>query len=99
MSGETPSPNPKEVLRNNNIPLPRKIRAINDTSPYTEISVDEIIEMPQSNLANVTLEKTIFLQDILEKKKQKKELKREHKKKWVLYDVKNIFVDAMISKF
>ena len=56
--------------------------------------IDEIIEMPQLDLANLTLEKTLFLQEVLEKKKMQEQINRELKKKKVLYDEKNIFVDA-----
>ena len=100
MSGDTPSPTLKVVL-NGNTPSPRRNRkAIKDVSLDIEVSLDEIIEMPQLDLKNLTLEKAILLQEFLAKRKREEEIRRENKQKQVLHDVKHIFVDAFeISNF
>ena len=76
VSGETPSPTPKVVLSNNTPSSRRKRKVIKDVSPNIEVSLDEIIEMSQLDLENITLEKNIFLQQILKKKKRQEELQR-----------------------
>lgn len=73
-------------------PSPRKRRSIKDVSLAIEVSQDEIIEMPQLDLANLILEQTILLQEVLAKKKRQEEIKRELKKKKVLYNVKDILL-------
>lgn len=85
-SGETPSPTPK-VVPSSNTPSMSKGKPTIGTSLGIEVSLDEVIEMPQLELANITLEKKNLLQEILAKKKKKEELRREHKQKQVLYDV------------
>ena len=82
------------MLSNNTPSLRRKRKVIKDVSPNIEVSLDEIIEMPQLDLENFSLEKTIFLQEFLTMKKIQEDLKREHKHKKVLCDVNHIFVDA-----
>ena len=59
-----------------------------------QVSIDEVMEMPQLELANLTLELAIFLQETLAKKKKQEELRREYQQKKVLHDVKDIFVEA-----
>lgn len=97
MSGDTPSPSPKEVSRNNTS-TPHRGKAIKDCSLDIEFILDDVIEMPQLDLENLMLEKIIFLQEILVKKKRQEELRREHQQKQVLHDVKDIFVEALDIK-
>ena len=76
-SGDTPSPSPKAMWSNNtSTPCTRK--EIKDSSPNIKVSLDEVIEMPQLELANLTLELAIFLQETLAKKKKQEELRREY---------------------
>ena len=57
----------------------RKRKEIKDVLPIIEVSLDETIKMPQLDLTNITLEKRIFLQKVLEKKKRQEEIRRELK--------------------
>lgn len=92
LSGETPSPTPK-LVPDNNTSSSSKGKWIKDTSLDIEVSPDEVIEMVRLDLTNIALEKTILLQEIMAKKKKQEELRRQHKQKKALYDVKNIFVE------
>ena len=59
-SGDTPSPSPKDMCSNKtSTPCTRK--EIKDSSPNIKVTLDEVIEMPELNLANLTLELTIFV--------------------------------------
>lgn len=71
-SGDTPLPSPKEVTHCST-PSPRKEKAIKDSSSDIQVSLDDVIEMPQFDFANLTLEQTILLQEILVKKKKQEE--------------------------
>lgn len=96
LSDDTPSPTHMVVLRNNTSSTNRKRKEIKDVSPGIEVSLDEIIEIALLDLANLTLEQTILLQEFLTKKKRQEEIRREHKQKQVLNDVNHTFVDAFV---
>ena len=81
LSGDSPLTTPKEVLSSNTPSLRTRGKSIKDRSPDIEVSLDEITKMPELDLENLTLEQIIMLQEILVKKKQQNELRREHKKK------------------
>ena len=66
----------------------------NNLSLDIEVSLDEVIKMPQLDLENLTLEKKKLLQEILAKKKRQEKLRREHQQKKVFHYVKDIFVEA-----
>lgn len=74
-SGDTPLSTPKVVPTYITPSLNRKRKEIKYVSPDIEVSLDEIIEMPQFDLANITLQQNIFLQEILKKKKRQEQLR------------------------
>lgn len=59
-----------------------------------DIDLDEVIEIPPYDLEKITLDDMQILQEILKKKTRQEQLKREHKKKKVLFDIRDIFVEA-----
>ena len=61
---------------------------------YKDVSLDEVIELPMFDLNTITLEKMQILQEALKRKTRQEQLRKEHKERQVLYDVKDIFVEA-----
>ena len=58
------------------------------------ITLDEEILIPKYDYDTMTREKIGILQQALEKKKHQEMLRREHKQKKALQDIKEIFLDA-----
>ena len=50
--------------------------------------------LPKFDLAIIIIEQMSILQDALARKKHKEQLRREHKQKQALQDIKEIFLDA-----
>ena len=61
---------------------------------YGDITLDEEIVIPKYDYDTMTIEKIGILQQALEKKKHQEKLKREHRQKKALQDIKDIFLDA-----
>ena len=59
-----------------------------------DVSLDEVIELPNFDLSNITLEKMQILQEALKRKTSQEQLRKEHKEMQVLYDVEDIFVET-----
>ena len=61
---------------------------------YGDITLDEEIVIPKYDYDTMTIEKISILQQALEKKKHQEILKREHRQKQDLQDIKDIFLDS-----
>ena len=55
-----------------------------------DVSLEEVIVLPHYDLATITLEQMQILQEVLKRKTRQEQIMREHKKKKVLYDIKDI---------
>ena len=67
---------------------------VGEGTSYGDVNLDEVIELPKFDLATITIEEMSILQEALARKKHQELLKREHKKRQVLHDLKEIFLDA-----
>lgn len=76
-SGHTHSPSPKLVLGCNTSTY-CTWKAIKDYSRDIEVSLDGVIKMLEFDLENLTLEKTILLQEMFAKKKRQEEIRRRY---------------------
>ena len=61
---------------------------------FEDVSLDEVIELHNFDLSIITLDQMQILFEALRRKIRQEQLKQEQKKKQVLYDIKDIFVDA-----
>ena len=64
-----------------------------------DVDLNEVITIPKFDLETLTLEKIQILQEAFKKKKRQEKLKKEHTKRQVLYDKKDIFLDAFDIKY
>ena len=96
------SPIPSQTLQKKSVdatplkssrPSPNTSR-IGEGTSYGDVKLDEVIELPKFDLATITIEEMSILQEALAKKKNQELLRREHKQRQVLYDIKEIFLDA-----
>ena len=62
---------------------------------YGNIALDENIVIPKYDYDTMTLEQIGILQQALAKKNNKEMLRREHRKKKALQDIKDTFLDAL----
>lgn len=59
-----------------------------------DVDLDEVIPFPKFDLETIILEQMQIFQEALKRKKRKEQLKKEHKQRQVLYDIRDIFLDA-----
>lgn len=69
---------------------------VDEVTSYGDINLDELIELQKFDLASITIEKMSIVQDALARKKYQELLRREHRQKQELNDIKDIFLDAFI---
>lgn len=96
--GDISSPSLTLAVPRSNTPKKSKGKKFKDNSLDITISLVEVIDIPKWNLANLTFEKTVTLQEILAKKKKQEEMRKKTKQKKVLHDIKNIFIDTFDIK-
>ena len=67
---------------------------VDEVTSFGDVNLAKVIELPKFDLATITIEQMSILQDALAKKKNQELLRREHRQKQDLLDIKEIFLDA-----
>lgn len=69
---------------------------VGEGTSYGEVDLDEVIEILKFDLTTITIEEISVLQEAPARKKHQELLRREHKQRKVLHDIKEIFLNAFI---
>ena len=54
---------------------------VDEVTSFSDVNLDEVIVLPKFELAKITIEQMIILQNALARKKHQQLLRREHRKK------------------
>lgn len=61
-----------------------------------QVTVGEEIIIPNWDSSNLSEEKMEILSELFSRKARQDELRREHQQRWILHDIKDIFLDTII---